>query len=146
MEFTPSQLKWQESFSLFVDRELIPVAEQNDREEKISAELLQKVADAGYLGSMLPQDYGGLGLDMVTVGLLNEEIGRGCSSVRSLLTVQGMVALAILKWGTPEQRDKWLRKLARGEVIGAFSLTEPTVGSDAKILPCLQRWSRMNTF
>ncbi|ETT65432.1 acyl-CoA dehydrogenase [Paenibacillus sp. FSL R7-277] len=132
MEFTPSQLKWQESFSLFVDRELIPVAEQNDREEKISAELLQKVADAGYLGSMLPQDYGGLGLDMVTVGLLNEEIGRGCSSVRSLLTVQGMVALAILKWGTPEQRDKWLRKLARGEVIGAFSLTEPTVGSDAK--------------
>lgn len=94
--------------------------------------LLQKVADAGYLGSMLPQDYGGLGLDMVTVGLLNEEIGRGCSSVRSLLTVQGMVALAILKWGTPEQRDKWLRKLARGEVIGAFSLTEPTVGSDAK--------------
>ena len=64
--------------------------------------------------------------------ILNEEIGRGCSSVRSLLTVHGMLVIALQKWGTGEQRDFWLKKLAAGDAIGAFALTEPNVGSDAK--------------
>ena len=68
---------------------------------------------------------------MVTFGLLNEEMGRGCSSVRSLLTVHGMVQFAILRWGKEDQKKKWLPRLAMGEVIGAFGLTEPGAGSDA---------------
>lgn len=132
IELTPKQLKIQEEFRKFVEDEIIPYAGQNDKNECIPAELVKKVAEKGYLGSMLPKECGGMGLDSITLGLLNEEVGRGCSSVRSLLTVHGMLALAILRWGTDEQRDSLLPGLASGEIIGAFALTEPNVGSDAK--------------
>lgn len=71
-------------------------------------------------------------MDNITIGILNEEVGRGCSSVRSLLTVQGMVGFAILRWGTEQQRQHWLPGLAAGTTLGSFGLTEPNVGSDAK--------------
>ncbi|EMS72509.1 acyl-CoA dehydrogenase family protein [Ruminiclostridium cellobioparum] len=132
IELTPEQLKLQEQFQKFVDKEVAPMAEQNDREERVPEDLIKKIADQGYLGSMLPVEYGGKGWDMITIGLLNEEFGRGCSSARSLLTVHGMAALGIERWGTPEQRNYWLPKMASGEIIGAFALTEPNVGSDAK--------------
>lgn len=131
-ELTDEQLKSKEEFRSFVNEEIIPFAAENDRNESMNPVILQKLIEKGYIGSMLPKEYGGMGLDMVTVGILNEEVGRGCSSVRSLLTVHGMVALAILRWGTKEQKDYWLPKMAKGEVIGAFGLTEPNVGSDAK--------------
>ncbi len=94
--------------------------------------LVEKLAGAGYLAVSLPKEWGGLGRDMITYGLLHGEVGRGCSSVRSLLTVHGMVARVILRWGTQEQKQLWLPKLARGETIGAFCLTEAGAGSDAK--------------
>lgn len=132
IELTPEQLELQGQFRKFVDKEIAPIAEQNDREERLPEDLLKKIADQGYLGSMLPVEYGGKGWDMITIGLLNEEFGRGCSASRSLLTVHGMAALGIERWGTPEQRNYWLPKMAAGEIIGAFALTEPNVGSDAK--------------
>lgn len=132
IELTAEQTKYQEDFKEFTSEEIIPYAEQNDQEERISSNIIHKIAEKGYLGSMISTQYGGMGLDMITLGLLNEEIGKGCSSVRSLLTVHGMVALAIERWGTQEQKERWLPKMAKGEVIGAFGLTEPNVGSDAK--------------
>lgn len=132
MELTKEQLNWQTDFREFVDDVVTPYAEKNDREERLDPELIERLKEKGYLGSMLPQKYGGMGLDWVTIGILNEEIGRGCSSLRSLLTVHGMVALALLRWGSDEQRSQWLPKMAAGEMIGAFALTEPEVGSDAK--------------
>jgi alkylation response protein AidB-like acyl-CoA dehydrogenase len=69
---------------------------------------------------------------MITYGLLTEEIGRGCSSVRSLLTVHDMVAHAILRWGSREQKERFLPRMARGEILGALALSEPNAGSDAK--------------
>jgi len=132
IELTPEQMKWQSEFKEFVDSEVLPIASQNDKEESINKEVINKFAEKGYLGSMIPKEYGGLDLDMITLGLLNEQVGRGCSSIRSLLTVHGMVALAINRWGTQEQRDLWLSKMVKGETIGAFGLTEPDVGSDAK--------------
>ena len=86
----------------------------------------------GYLGALLPEAYGGREMNMVSLAMMHEEFGQGCSSLRSLLTVHGMAALAVLKWGTAEQREYWLKKLATGSAIGAFALTEPNVGSDAK--------------
>ncbi|WP_244918928.1 acyl-CoA dehydrogenase family protein [Paenibacillus dendritiformis] len=130
MELTKEQLNWQTDFREFVDDVVTPYAEKNDREERLDPELIERLKEKGYLGSMLPQEYGGMGLDWVTIGILNEEIGRGCSSLRSLLTVHGMVALALLRWGSDEQRSQWLPKMAAGEMIGAFALTEPEVGSD----------------
>jgi glutaryl-CoA dehydrogenase (non-decarboxylating) len=132
IELTKDQLDHQEAFHTFATEEILPYAAKNDLEQRTPPELIKKLADRGYLGSMIPKEYGGLGMDMITIGLLNEEVGRACSSIRGLLTVHGMVALTILRWGTNEQRENWLPKMASGEVIGAFGLTEPNVGSDAK--------------
>jgi glutaryl-CoA dehydrogenase (non-decarboxylating) len=89
------------------------------------------MAQQGYLGAVLPKEVGGAGMDMITFGLLNEEIARGCSSLRSLLTVHSMVARTLLKWGSKEQK-RWLAPLASGAAFAAFALTEPEVGSDAQ--------------
>lgn len=132
IELTAEQMKLQEEFSSFVCNEIMPYAGQNDREECTPGSMIEKIAQKGYLGAMLPTEYGGLEYDNITLGLLNEEFGKGCSSARSLLTVHGMVALAILRWGTEAQKNYWLPRLAKGECIAAFALTEPNVGSDAK--------------
>lgn len=132
IELSDQQLKYRMEFREFVDNEVVPFAQEHDIKEKINPNVVKKLIEKGYLGSMIPKQYGGLEMDNITLGILNEEVARGCSSVRSLLTVHGMVALAILRWGTQEQRDYWLPKMAKGSIIGAFALSEPNVGSDAK--------------
>ena len=132
IELTLEQAEMKAEFAKFVNNEIKPVAKKFDKEEFLPPEIVEKLSLKGYLGCMLAKEYGGMGLDNITIGLLNEEIGRGCSSVRSLLTVHGMVALAINRWGSEQQKIKWLPKMAAGETIGAFSMTEPNVGSDAK--------------
>ena len=129
---TAQQQQDQTTFKAFVEKEVIPIADQYDQEEQTPRELIEKIAAAGYLGALIPQEYGGAALDMVTLGLLCEEFGRGCSSLRSLLTVHSMVSFAILRWGNKDQKNYWLPRLATGEIIGAFGLSEPGVGSDAK--------------
>ncbi|MCB0167231.1 MAG: acyl-CoA dehydrogenase family protein [Anaerolineae bacterium] len=132
LELTPQQKQQKETFRVFVDQEISPYADQYEQEERVPPETIKKLADQGYLGALIPEENGGLGLEMITYGLLCEEVGRGSASLLSLLTVQGMVAQAILKWGSSAQKTYWLPKLAAGEIIGAFGLTEPDVGSDAK--------------
>lgn len=132
LNISTQQRSLQKEFRAFVDEVVVPCARESDRTERLSPEVVRKMAEKGYIGSMISREYGGMGLDMVTLGLLNEEFGRGCSSIRSLLTVHGMVALAISRWGTYEQKEQWLGRMASGEAIGAFALTEPHVGSDAK--------------
>lgn len=132
MEFSTEQHQRQFEFREFVDQVIIPYSHKHDLDERIHPEVLQRLMASGYLGANLPEKYGGLGADNITLGILNEEMGRGCSSVRSLFTVHGMVALSILKWGTENQRQEWLPRMAAGEVLGAFGLTEPNAGSDAK--------------
>jgi alkylation response protein AidB-like acyl-CoA dehydrogenase len=95
-------------------------------------EVIKKLAEIGYLGAIVPKEQGGQGMDAITFGLLCEEVGRASASLLSLLTVHGMVCQAIMKWGSASQKTNWLPKLATGETIGAFGLTEPNVGSDAK--------------
>jgi len=129
---TESQEDKRSAFRNFTDERIKPYADEFDREEKLPDALIENLAGHGYLSSVIPCDFSGLGLDMVTFGLLNEEIGRGCSSVRSLITVHAMVSYAILRWGNLEQKNKWLPKLAKGEKIAAFALTEPNVGSDVR--------------
>ncbi len=132
IELTPQQKEARAAFRAFAEGEILPHADQFDRQECLPAELIGRMAQEKYLGTVLPEEYGGPGMDMITFGLLNEEIGRACSSVRSLLTVHGMVSYAILRWGNRRQQESWLPRLASGEVIAAFALTEPGVGSDAK--------------
>ena len=132
IELTPQQKNAQAEFRTFVDQEIVPHADGYDREECTPPMLIEKLAQRGYLGAVLPKDSGGRGMDMITYGFLNEELGRGCSSLRSLLTVHSMVSHALLKWGSKFQKEYWIPKLASGEVIAAFALSEPNVGSDAK--------------
>ncbi|MBO3459438.1 acyl-CoA dehydrogenase family protein [Aetokthonos hydrillicola Thurmond2011] len=132
IELTPQQKDSKLTFRKFVDHEIIPYADKADREEHTPRFLIDKLAQQGYLGALLPKDKLGIGMDMITYGILNEEIGRGCSSLRSLLTVHSMVSHAILKWGSKLQKEYWIPKLASGKTIGAFCLSEPNVGSDAK--------------
>lgn len=134
IELTTRQRSAQLDFSRFADEEIAPRADSYDGEEHFPDDLPRKLAEKGYLGITLPEEFGGQGLDMITYGLLNEEIGRACSSARSLLTVHYMVAHALLKWGSKSQKQFWLPKLATGEVLAAFALTEPNVGTDAKAI------------
>lgn len=131
-ELTPSQRADRAAFRVFVDRVVAPEAGRYDREERIPGSVISELARAGHLGLTLPVAVGGQGKDILTYGLLNEELGRGCSSVRSLVTVHGMVSHALSRWGTSEQRERWLPLLARGAIVGAFALTEPLAGSDAQ--------------
>lgn len=130
-ELTETQRNAQAKFREFVQKEISPHANTWDTQETYPPEIIQRLALEGYLGPFVPPEYGGKGMDMVTVGVLHEEIGRGCSSTRSLLTVHGMAQYAILRWGNQAQKNHWLPLLVSGKKIGVFGLTEPNAGSDA---------------
>ncbi len=116
----------------FTDKEIVEQAKQNARNHHFDLEIVKKIADQGYLGAIVPREYGGAGLDYISYGLVVEEIGRGCSSVRTVISVQtSLVCSAILKRGTDEQKQHYLPKLCSGEWLGCFGLTEPDTGSDA---------------
>ncbi|MEO5346708.1 MAG: acyl-CoA dehydrogenase family protein [Magnetococcus sp. YQC-9] len=132
MEWTPEQLSAQEGCKRFVDEVIVPFADQWDREERLPEAIVRAMADKGYLGATIPALWGGGGYDSGTFGMLCEEIGRGSASLLSLLTVHGMVCQALTLWGSDEQQQQWLPRLASGATLGAFALTEPNIGSDAK--------------
>src|ERR1700685_3459681 len=131
-ELTDEQRLIRETARAFTDNEIVAQARENDRNEHFDLDLVRKIADQGYLGAIVPREYGGAGLDYISYGLVVEEIGRGCSSVRTVISVQtSLVCSAILQWGTEEQKQHSLPKLCSGEWLGCFGLTEPDTGSDA---------------
>jgi alkylation response protein AidB-like acyl-CoA dehydrogenase len=119
------------TYRKFTEALIAPRAGDFDSEQFIPRTLVTEMANEGLLCSTLPTKYGGGGKDAITHGLLNEEIGACCSSVRCMLTVHDMAAASIMRWGTPRQRERWLPEMASGATLGAFALTEPGVGSDA---------------
>ncbi len=128
-----SQQKIVDEARTFSDSEIRPFSTQFEIDEAIPRDLINKMAEKGYLAATFPEEFGGLGLDPVYYGLLSEEIGKACSSTRALLTVHtSLVAEAILRWGNPEQKERWLHPMAKGEKLACFGLTEPDVGTDAK--------------
>ncbi len=128
-----SQQKIVEEAKAFADREIRPFAAEFEANEAVPRELIDKMAQRGYLAASFPREYGGLGLDPVYYGLFTEEIGKACASTRGLLTVHtSLVGETLLRWGNKELKEKWVLPMARGEKIGAFALTEPEVGTDAK--------------
>ncbi|HET8673578.1 MAG TPA: acyl-CoA dehydrogenase family protein, partial [Thermoleophilaceae bacterium] len=134
-ELTDEQRLIRETARDFTDKEIVPVARDNDRNERFDTELVQKLADMGFLGAIVAEEYGGRGLDYRTYGLIVEEIGRGDSSARTVVSVQtSLVCSSIERWGTEEQKHKWLPQLCSGEALGCFGLTEPSSGSDAASL------------
>lgn len=119
-----------EAARAFVDEHIVPFADAWDKAGRIPEDLLDKIAEAGLWAPFLPPALGGSGTDMVTLGELHEEVGRGCSSVRSLLTVHTMLSWALLRFGTEAQQHQWGPELTSGRTLGAFCLSEPGAGSD----------------
>src|SRR3954447_11110320 len=116
----------------FADEVIRPAADENARNSHFDTDLVRKIADQGYLGAIVPRDYGGAGLDYITYGLIVEEIGRVDSAMRTVISVQtSLVCSSILKWGNDAQKQKYLPKLCSGEWLGCFRLTEPDTGSAA---------------
>jgi alkylation response protein AidB-like acyl-CoA dehydrogenase len=131
-ELTDEQHLVRQTARAFSDKEIVERARENDRNEHFDTDLVRKIADQGYLGAIVPREYGGAGLDYLTYSLVVEEIGRGCSAMRTVISVQtSLVCSSLLRWGTEEQKHQWLPKLCSGEWLGCFGLTEPDTGSDA---------------
>jgi butyryl-CoA dehydrogenase len=128
---TPEQELIRASAREFCEREIVPHARDWDRAEELDRGLVAKLAAAGYLGATIAEEYGGMGLDTVSYCLLMEELGRADSSVRGIVSVNlGLVGKTIAKWGTDEQKQEWLSRLASGDALGCYALTEPGSGSD----------------
>jgi butyryl-CoA dehydrogenase len=131
-ELTDEQRLIKETAREFTDKELVERTRENARNHHFDLELVSKIANQGYLGAIVPPEYGGAGLDYLSYGLIVEEIGRGDSAIRTVISVQtSLVCSGILRWGTEEQKSKYLPKLCSGEWLGCFGLTEPDTGSDA---------------
>ncbi|MEW6200577.1 MAG: acyl-CoA dehydrogenase family protein [bacterium] len=130
-ELTQEQKIAQKTARDFAEREIVPYARENDRTEQFPWEIVKKMAPLGFLGGPIPTEYGGAGFDFITHAIITEEIGRACSSVRTVLSVQiSLVELTILKWGSEAQKKKYLTALCSGGMLGCFGLTEPDAGSD----------------
>lgn len=115
----------------FVNEEVIPIIEEYNQEMQFPTQLIPKMAELGIFGPTLPVEYGGMGINNIAYGLIMQELERGDSGVRSFASVQsGLVMYPIYTFGSEEQRKKYLPKLAKGEFIGCFGLTEPDYGSN----------------
>src|SRR4051795_11945928 len=131
-ELTDEQRLIRETARNFADNEIVPRVRDNDRNEHFDTELIAKMAGMGFLGAIVPEEYGGRGVDYRTYGLIVEEIGRADSAMRTVVSVQtSLVCSSIVRWATEEQKHQWLPQLCSGEALGCFGLTEPDTGSDA---------------
>jgi len=124
----------------FVAREVTPVIGEWDRKQEMNPAFLPRMAELGILGISIPVRYGGQGFDYITLGLVCEELERGDTTLRVVMSVHhGLNSQAILQWGTEEQKQKFLAPQARGEKYAAFGLTEPDAGSDVAAMRATAR-------
>jgi glutaryl-CoA dehydrogenase (non-decarboxylating) len=128
---TDEQRLLQDTVRAFVDERVLPVAIENDINHKLDMDLIQGMAELGILGIVVPEEYGGAGLDFVCEAIACEEIERGEAAFRTLISVHvGLNSMPLLKYGTEEQKQRWLTPQAKGEKLACFGLTEPGAGSD----------------
>jgi butyryl-CoA dehydrogenase len=132
---TPEQELVREAAREFAQREVAPNVRDWDRAEELDRGLVPRLAAAGYLGAGWEEAYGGSGLDMVSYALVVEELGKADSSVRGVVSVNvGLVGKTIARFGSDALKREWLPRLASGEALGCYALTEPACGSDAAAL------------
>lgn len=116
----------------FTEREVVPYAAEWDRSESVDRAIVKRLGALGFLGLTVPEEYGGSGGDHLAYVLVTEELGRGDSAVRGIVSVSlGLVAKTVAAWGTEDQKRAWLPRLCSGDALGCFGLTEPGTGSDA---------------
>jgi len=129
------QQMFRDMFRSFAQKEIAKVAEHADKTEQVPPELLNKAAEQGMLGALVPDTFGGAALDPISYALLMEEIGRACLSTAAVIACHTSLATqAVLDFGSDEQKGRWLPALASGEAMGAFAQSEPDAGSDTRTL------------
>jgi glutaryl-CoA dehydrogenase (non-decarboxylating) len=139
-ELTEEQRLTQETVRAFVDKRVLPVAVENDLAHRLDRDLIAGLAELGILGIVVPEEYGGAGLDFVAEALACEEVERGEAAFRTLISVHvGLNSLSLLRYANEEQKHRWLVPQARGEKLACFGLTEPGAGSDAAAIRATAR-------
>ena len=136
-ELGEDQILMRDAAREFAEKKLMPIAEKMDEEEKVPPEIYSELAELGYFGMLLPEKYGGLGLDTLSYACAMEELARGSAAVMVGLSVHNSLCCrAIIDWGSDSIKDKYLAKMANGEIIGSYCLSEPGSGTDAGSLTC----------
>ena len=131
LELNEQQKMIQKMVREFAEKHIAPVAAELDKKEEYPHKILKEMAKLGFLGVIIPQEYGGAGLDTISYAIIVEEISRKCASTGVITSVHNsLVSWPIMKYGTDEQKKKYLPILAKGDEIGAFAGTEPNAGSD----------------
>jgi alkylation response protein AidB-like acyl-CoA dehydrogenase len=129
-----------EAIGEFARREIAPRVQEYDENEYLPLDLLEQMADLGFYGGVIPEEWGGLGLDYVTFAELIEEVSKTCHVIGTLLSMpSGLTGAALAAYGTAEQKERWLRPLAEGRIFGASGVTEPQSGSDVAAMQTTYR-------
>jgi len=135
LTLSEDQKTFQEYARAFLDKQVVPYRAEWDRAESVDTAIIPKLGEMGFLGLTIPEEYGGIGGDHVTYCVAMEELGRADSAVRGIVSVSnGLVGKSLLAYGTEDQKRQWLTRIATGESLGCFGLTEPDTGSDAASL------------
>src|SRR4051812_9794271 len=133
-EKTDEQRAITEMVRQFVDEQVIPIAEEYDHEDKFPDQVVEQMKELGLFGVTIPEEYGGMGLDLTTYAMIVEELSRGWISVSGIVNTHFIGSYLLMKFGTDEQKEKFLPKMATGEIRAAFSLSEPGLGSDVQAI------------
>ena len=129
--YEPQYKEIRDLLSKFSDSEVAPLAAKIDNDGEIPKDLITKLYENGFMGSYIPEEYGGAGMDYTSYAIIVEEISRGCASTGVLISAHTSLCMwPILKYGSTEQKQKYLPGLASGGVLGCFCLSEPNAGSD----------------
>lgn len=130
-DLTEEQIMVRNLMKDFAKNEIIPKARDDDRNERFPWDILDKMAHLGFLGAPLPEEYGGMGIDHIAYALMIEELGYASFALRSIVSVHiSLFQQTLNQWGTEEQKQKYLPRTTKGEILGCFATTEPNVGSD----------------
>src|SRR4028118_426802 len=133
-EMTDDQQAIVEMVRQFVDNEILPHAEEYDHEDKFPEPIVEQMKELGLFGTTIPEEYGGMGLDLATYALIVEELSRGWISISGVVNTHFIGSYLLMKFGTDEQKEKFLPKMSTGELRAAFSLSEPELGSDVQAI------------
>jgi alkylation response protein AidB-like acyl-CoA dehydrogenase len=118
----------------FVDEQVLPVAEHHDHEDSFPDDVVEQMKELGLFGVTIPEEYGGMGLDLTTYTMIVEELSRGWISISGIVNTHFIGSYLLMKVGTDEQKERWLPRMATGEIRAAFSLSEPGLGSDVQAI------------
>jgi alkylation response protein AidB-like acyl-CoA dehydrogenase len=118
----------------FADEQIIPNAEHYDHEDSFPEPIVEQMKELGLFGVMIPEEYGGMGLDLTTYAMIVEELSRGWISISGVINTHFIGSYLLMKFGSEEQRQKYLPRMATGEIRAAFSLSEPELGSDVQAI------------